>query len=262
MLLELTNITFSVGRGAEASTILNNLMLNVEEGKITALIGGNGAGKTTLFNIISGFQNGATGEIKYNGESIVGVAPHRIVQKGVGRLFQGSPLFPDLTLMENLILGIRDDRVEIPFISLINPRRVKQRENTKKEKVIELLKILFGSHNKYLSMLEVLGRDLSYAEQRLIQLARLFLGDYKLLLLDEPTAGVNLVYNETIKEIISMMVKTKNMTVFLIEHNMKFVRELADICAYLDSGVIKHVGATKEVLNDAEVKNSYLGVKR
>ena len=109
-------------------------------------------------------------------------------------------------------------------------------------------------------MLHQKASDFSYGEQRLIAVARLLMGNDKLLLLDEPTAGVNPVYIETIKTIIRKMVDEEGLTVLLIEHNMHFVRDLADRCAYLDDGIIQKIGTTGEVLDDEEVRNSYLGL--
>jgi ABC-type branched-subunit amino acid transport system ATPase component len=260
MILELKNISLSFTGGRDSFKILNELNFNVKKGKITALVGGNGAGKTTLFNVISGFQKDYKGEILFRGESIGKCSPDAIARKGIGRLFQGKPLFPDLTLLENMKLASTDVSGELPFSYLVNRKKIDEKEREKDKQAIEILNRLFGENNKYVKMLHCTGTEFSYGEQRLISLARLFIGNYSLLLLDEPTAGVNPVYIDTIKQIIQQMVSVNNVTVLLIEHNMPFVNGIADYCAYISDGSIRYQGTADEVLNNQEVKNSYLGM--
>ena len=123
-----------------------------------------------------------------------------------------------------------------------------------------MLEQFFGPDNKYLKMLNQEASSFSYGEQRLLSLARLLMGNDRLLLLDEPTSGVNPVYIETIERMIKEMVEKDGITVLIIEHNMQFVRKLADVSAYLEDGVITKVGPTAEVLDDKSVRNSYLGL--
>jgi branched-chain amino acid transport system ATP-binding protein len=260
MLLNLKNITLSFGGGRNTFKLLNRLNLCAENGKITAIVGGNGTGKTTLFNIISGFQQDYEGEIVFNGKPISKQPPHRIAQQGVGRLFQGKSLFPDLTLLENMKLYISSG-AEMPFACLFRKKKLQEMEAKKEAPAIATLEKLFGSPNKYVTdMLHTPGNGFSYGEQRLLSLAGLMAGDYSLLLLDEPTAGVNPVYIEQIKRIIRQMADAGK-TILLIEHNMPFVKDIADKVAYLDDGKIQFEGTAAEVLNKQEVKNSYLGVE-
>jgi ABC-type branched-subunit amino acid transport system ATPase component len=260
MILDLKNITLSFTGGKDTFRILNGLNFSVEENKITALIGGNGAGKTTLFNIISGFQKDYSGEILFKRENISKHSPDSIARKGIGRLFQGKPLLPDLTLLENMKLAFADSTGEFPFAYLLNRKKIDVIEKKKEQQVIDVLTRLFGENNKYLNMLHHKGSDFSYGEQRLLSLARLFMGNYSLLLLDEPTAGVNPVFIEAIQNIIKQMVADEKTTVLLIEHNMPFVSGVADRCAFLSDGVIQYSGTCAEILDNQEVKNSYLGV--
>ncbi|MDR2383126.1 MAG: ATP-binding cassette domain-containing protein, partial [Prevotellaceae bacterium] len=205
MILKLKDITLTFGGSKDSFKILDGLNFSVEKGKITALIGGNGSGKTTLFNIISGFQEGFTGNVIFNDESLHSLSPAQIAQRGIGRLFQGKPLFQDLTLLENMKLASIDNSGESPFSYLINRKKIDAKEQEKERQAIDILNSLFGSDNKYTGMLHKLGSEFSYGEQRLISLARLFMGNYSLLLLDEPTAGVNPMYINTIKQIILQM---------------------------------------------------------
>ena len=261
MLLEIKNIKLSFTNARkETFNLLNGVNLNVEAGKITALVGGNGTGKTTLFNIITGFEKGYTGDIVFEGRNLNKVSPHKISRMGIGRLFQGGQLLEGLSLMENMKIASDDRTGEMPFQSLVNPRKVKAIEARKEEQAKQILTDIFGADNKYLSMLDNNASSFSYGEQRLLSLARLLMGNDRLLLLDEPTSGVNPVYIDTIERMIRDMVEKDGITVLLIEHNMQFVRKIADTCAYLDDGVITKLGPTAEVLDDQNVRNSYLGL--
>lgn len=244
----------------ETFQLLRGVNLDVEKGKITALVGGNGTGKTTLFNIISGFEKGYTGDVLMEGNNFNRQSAHRISLMGIGRLFQDGQLLSGLTLMENMKLASDDTTGEMPFSSLIWHKKHKNSEAGKEQQAKEILTRIFGEGNKYLEMLNQDASAFSYGEQRILSLARLLMGNDRLLLLDEPTSGVNPVYIETIEKIIREMKELEGLSVLLIEHNMHFVRKVADICAYLDDGVIEKVGLTAEVLDDKNVRNSYLGL--
>ena len=260
MILQLNEIRLSFTNDRKKTFhLLRCVNLNVEPGKVTALVGGNGTGKTTLFNIICGFQQGWHGKVIFNGHNISHLAPYSISRMGIGRLFQNGQLIEGLSLMDNLKMGVNDTNSEIPFASLLRPHIWKKSEVFKEQQALETLNRLFGKGNKYLGMTEKDASTFSYGEQRLLSLARLLMGNCKLLLLDEPTSGVNPVYIETIASIINNM-KAQGITILLIEHNMHFVKEIADTCAYLDDGCITKVGSTEDVLNDQEVRNSYLGI--
>ncbi len=243
----------------ETFDLLRGVNLDVEKGKITALVGGNGTGKTTLFNIISGFEKDYTGDVVFEGNNFNHIPAHRISLMGIGRLFQDGQLLSGLTLMENMKLASDDKTGEMPFSSLLWRKRSKAAEAVKEQQAKDILVRIFGEGNKYLNMLNQDASAFSYGEQRILSLARLLMGGDRLLLLDEPTSGVNPVYIDTIEQIIREMV-VEGLTVLLIEHNMHFVRRVADICAYLDDGIIAKLGPTAEVLDDKNVRNSYLGL--
>lgn len=261
MSLKVENIKLSFTNAHnETLNLLNGVNLNVETGKVTALVGGNGAGKTTLFNIISGFEKGYSGDVIFEGHNLNKIPPHKISLMGIGRLFQGGQLLEGLSLMENMKMASDDETGEKPLYSLINHKKVKDKEIEKEEQATRILSKVFGADCKYLQMLDRNAASFSYGEQRLLSLARLLMGNDRLLLLDEPTSGVNPVYIETIEKMIREMVEKEGVTVLLIEHNMQFVRKVADTCAYLDDGIITKVGPTAEVLDDKSVRNSYLGL--
>ena len=220
----------------ETFQLLRGVNLDVEKGKITALVGGNGTGKTTLFNIISGFEKGYTGDVLMEGNNFNRISA------------------------QNMKLASDNTTGEMPFSSLLWHKKNKTSEAAKEQQTKDILVRIFGEGNKYLDMLDQEASAFSYGEQRILSLARLLMGDDRLLLLDEPTSGVNPVYIDTIERIIREMKEQEDLTVLLIEHNMHFVRKVADICAYLDDGVIEKVGPTAEVLDDKNVRNSYLGL--
>ena len=166
----------------------------------------------------------------------------------------------DLTLMENFKIASDDTTGESPFDCFICSRRVHQSEAAKEKKAIEILKKVFGEGNKYLNMLDHKASEFSYGEQRLIAMARLLMGNDRLLLLDEPTSGVNPRFINTFRSIIRNMVENEGQTVLLIEHNMSFVRSVADTCHYLAEGRIIKSGDTASVLDDPKIRKDYLGL--
>lgn len=261
MFLEINDIRMSFTNARnETFKLLDGVNLKVNAGEITALVGGNGAGKTTLFNIISGFEKSYLGDIIFEGHNLNKFSPHKISLMGIGRLFQGGQLLEGLTLLDNMKMASNDRSGEQPFESILHPKKVKEKEAIKEMRAREILGRVFGSNSKYIANLYENASFFSYGEQRLLSLANLLMGDNRLLLLDEPTSGVNPVYIDTIASLIREMVKEEGITVLLIEHNMQFVRRLADTCAYLDDGIISKVGPTAEVLDDKNVRNSYLGI--
>jgi ABC-type branched-subunit amino acid transport system ATPase component len=261
MILELENISISYSdRRGEVSSILSGVNLSVEEGGVTALIGGNGAGKTTLFNIVSGFEKACSGDVRFGGEVITGLPTYRISRKGIGRLFQGRQLMGDLTLMENMKVASAGMTGEHPLDFLLRGRAVRTSEAEREIKARQILSRLFGSGSKFFGMLDNKASEFSYGEQRLIAMARLLMGDYRLLLLDEPTSGVHPRHIDTFRTVIRRLVEQEGKTVFLIEHNMGFVRSVADHCHYLADGKIVMGGRTSDVLDNPVIRKDYMGL--
>ncbi|MCL4378495.1 MAG: ATP-binding cassette domain-containing protein [Actinobacteria bacterium] len=244
--------------------ILNDIDLFVPKEKVTALIGGNGAGKTTLFNIISGFFKPDEGKIFYkpNGASreISNINPSQISRFGIGRMFQDNHIFQNMTVLENMLVADGNFFGENPFQSLVFYKRNGIIEPDRKKKAEMIFMDLFGEDNPYIKMKNDKAKNLSYGLQRLLGLARLLMGNYKLLLLDEPTSGVNPMIIQKIKEIIKYFVEKKRMTVFLIEHNMNFVLEVADFCHFMSQGIITVSGTPEDIIGNPEVRKTYLGL--
>ena len=244
--------------------IIDDLDLNIKRGKITALIGGNGAGKTTLFNAISGLMKIDTGDILYRNEkeavSIVNLPAYKITRLGIGRMFQDDHILPDLSVLDNMMLADSDTFGELPFISLLKASESRKIEKDKIKKAENVFISLFGKENFFWEKRNDPAKSLSFGQQRLLGLARLFMGDYKLVLLDEPTAGVNPQIINQIISIIRQMAKEKKLTVFLVEHNMEVVLKLADYCNFMSHGKIAVVGTPEDVIGNDEIRKSYMGI--
>lgn len=240
---------------------INQLSLSVPKGKVIALIGGNGAGKTTLFNIISGFVKSDSGSISYsiNNKDIelLNMAPHKIAQLGIGRMFQDNHIFPEMSVLDNMLIADSKQIREKPFMSLIFHKRVQQEEARRKIIVQDVFNNLFKDDNNFWKKREMKAGSLSYGQQRLLGLARLFMSDYNLILLDEPTAGVNPSVIEQIKILIRNFTKN-NQTVLLIEHNLDVVQDIADFCCFMDQGRITIMGTPEDVIGNDEVRKSYI----
>ena len=265
MLLELKNIRKSFSSSSRAQrALLDGVSLSVDKGGVTALIGGNGAGKTTLFNIISGFDKDFEGHVFFRDRDITRLPSWKVGRLGIGRLFQGRQLMEDLTLLENMMIASDNISSEAPFASLFHGKRVRESEKAKQEHAEELLVRFFGEGNKYMDKLNDKASELSYGEQRLIAFVRLLMdrreGSDRLLLLDEPTSGVNPEHINTLRSLIGQMMQEDGLTVLMIEHNMNFVRSVADDCYYLADGRIKRSGSVSEVLDDPDIRKNYLGL--
>lgn len=248
----------------DKSCILEDIDLLLPQGRITALIGGNGTGKTTLFNIISGFLDADEGKIEYNrkGELIelIGYDAWERAQLGIGRMFQDNHIFQNMTVLENMLIADADLFGEKPFQPVFFHKKNRIVEKKRIDKAEQILSDLFGKDNPFLKLRNEKAKNLSYGQQRLLGLARLLMGNYKLLLLDEPTSGVNNKLIEKIKDIMQYFVEQKGMTVFLIEHNMKFVLDIANFCHFMSKGLIAVSGTPEDIIGNPEVRKSYLGV--
>ncbi len=244
--------------------IIDGLDLMIPCGKITALIGGNGAGKTTLFNVISGLIGIDSGNIIYQKEnepvSIIGWQPYKITKLGIGRMFQDDHIFSDLSVLENMMLADSDDYGEHPFISIFKAKKNSEIEHMRIENARKIFIELFGENNPFWLKRNDLAKSLSFGQQRLLGLARLFMGSYELVLLDEPTAGINPQVINQVINIVLRMVNEKKLTVFLVEHNMEVVLKLADYCSFMSHGKITAFGTPEDVIGNDEVRKTYLGI--
>jgi ABC-type branched-subunit amino acid transport system ATPase component len=249
-IVELKNLTKSFG-GVKA---VDNVSMDFEKSKITALIGPNGAGKTTIFNIINGFIKPDKGQVLFEGKDITGLPPYKIAKKGIGRLFQDIRIFNKLTVLENVLVAIEGQSGENFSNAIFHRKKLIKEEKENIEKAKELLDFVKLSDKK-----DVFAENLSYGQQKLLSIARILAQDSKVLLLDEPTAGVNPVLIDSIIEVIKKLPE-KEKTIILIEHNINVVLEISDWVFLLDEGRVASFGLPDEVLSDPVTREVYLGV--
>ncbi len=241
--------------------ILSDINMEVFPLSTVAIIGGNGAGKTTLLNIINGFIKPDSGNITLsnNGKlsNLVQLNPHETARLGIGRLFQGTRVYDNLTVKENLMIACNEYSLERPFYNVLLSRKYKTRLveiNSKIETLLHKIK-----DNSFLDDINKKAGSLAYGQQRMLNLISLLLGDYKIVLLDEPTSGINTEDWKTIDSIIQTM-QSSGISVIMVEHNIDFVKKHASDCFYMKAGKIVVSGNTNDVLNHSSVKNDYLAL--
>lgn len=248
--LECINLVKSFG-GVRA---VDGVNLSFEAGKVTALVGPNGAGKTTLFHLIAGALKPDSGEVLYRGRAIQGLPPWTIAQMGIGRLFQDVRVFPKLTVLENLLVARPRQRGEQVLSSLVARRRVEEEEETARARAMELLDLV-----GLVEHADDPAEALSYGQQKLLAIARLLAADADVLLLDEPTAGVDPGILDKLLFLVRVLAE-KGRTLVIIEHNLNVVLRVGDWVYFLHEGTVAATGSASEVVSDREVQLAYLGV--
>ena len=248
-LLQLKNVSRHFG----GLRVLEDVNLSVPANTIFGLIGPNGAGKTTVLNIITGLLPPSSGEVLFNGVSLVGQKPHKITQGGIARTFQNIRIFKEMSLLDNVAVGMHSN-LDYGFASVfLRGSKFQAAERAAREKAYELLSWVRLEHK-----CDELAESLSYGEQRRLELARALATDPKLLLLDEPVAGMNSTEKEELMHEVRN-IHARGFTIFMIEHDMRFVMGLCKEIAVLNFGKIISHGGPDHVRNDPQVIEAYLG---
>jgi len=249
MLLQTKKLTKTFG----GLTAIDSIELTIKKGEIVSLIGPNGAGKTTFFNCITGMYHSSRGEIVFNDKRVNGMKPHKITAMGMARTFQNIRLFPEMTALENVMVGRHTKGRYGLKGALIRNRGVINEEKDLASKSLSLLDFV-GLRKKA----SVWARNLSYGDQRRLEIARSLATDPILLLLDEPAAGMNPKETKSLMELVKL-IRDKGVTIFLIEHDMKVVMGISDRVFVLDHGVKIAEGLPEEIRRDKKVIEAYLG---
>jgi branched-chain amino acid transport system ATP-binding protein len=254
-LLELTGITKRFG----GLTVMEELDLHVDEGEIVSVIGPNGAGKTTLFNLVTGIYRPDAGDIRFEGESLIGLEPHQITARGIARTFQTLRLFLNLTVKENVMAAAYSHtRAGVARSILRTPGM--RREEKAIERLAEERLSFFGERLVGYRWNQP-AYSLSYANRRRLEIARATATKPRLLLLDEPAAGMNPVETHEITELIGRLRVEAGYTILVIEHDMHVVEGISDRVIALDHGVKISEGTFEQVATDPRVVEAYLGTK-
>jgi branched-chain amino acid transport system ATP-binding protein len=248
--LQITGLTKVFG-GLRA---VGNFDLTVQPGALDGLIGPNGAGKTTVFNMISGLYVPTSGEVDLYGEPLVGLEPFEITQMGIGRTFQNIRLFPNLTVLDNVLIAYHPHAGYGLFDGILRTSRFGSKEREMVDRAREFLAI-FGLER----IQDQMARNLPYGEQRRVEIARALAADPKLLLLDEPAAGMNPNEIGRLMEYIHFIHDRFHLTILLIEHQMRLVMNICRYLTVMDFGEVIARGTPKEIQNNPQVIEAYLG---
>jgi branched-chain amino acid transport system ATP-binding protein len=235
---------------------VDDVHFSVSPKEIVSLIGPNGAGKTTIFNVITGFLKKSEGTIGFDGEELEKMRPHRIAERGLIRTFQITSLFSNLSVFNNIRTGHHLQEKVRTFDSIFNTKRNRRVERETTEKSLEILRVIELEHNR-----ETVAGNLPYGEQRILEIGIALAAQPKMLLLDEPAAGLNHTETQVMMNLISRLRKD-GITILLVEHDMKLVMGISDRIVVLNFGKKIAEGSPDEIKRNKDVITAYIGEKR
>jgi branched-chain amino acid transport system ATP-binding protein len=251
--------TRGLSKGFGGVQAIDRLDLHVDEGEIVSVIGPNGAGKTTFFNVVTGMIRPDSGEILFGDSNISGRRPNEVLEFGIARTFQNVRLFPEMTVRENVMVSQHVRTRSGVFSAIFRTPSFRREEEMVRKKAEDTLGFFGGRLVGY--RFDQLAMSLSYANRRRLEIARALASDPRLLLLDEPTAGMNPTETQELTELVGKMRQERGLTIIVIEHDMRVVKGVSDRVVVLDYGRKIAEGTYEEVARDERVIEAYLGTQ-